>query len=219
MMKLMIRITALVITCLSAARIVAAGGWSVMTLDEVLQRVVVSEPLEIGFAIRPHGRTLVNGIEASVVLEHADNGKILRFNATNDGNGHYLARVRFPEPSIWRLSLDGYGWHPMPEIEVLAEQAKRDPPLRRTEVGKSLFVGKGCSTCHANGRIAGVRTTVQQAPDLTQYRNSPEFLRQWLDDPATVRADATMPDLDLKPQEIDLLIAFLNDHSRTVGLE
>jgi cytochrome c2 len=80
-------------------------------------------------------------------------------------------------------------------------------------MGRALFSAKGCATCHINRRIvngtgdccAGV------GPDLTTYTNDPAFLRRWLAEPASVRPTTTMPDLDLSSDEIEDLIAFLNE--------
>ena len=87
-----------------------------------------------------------------------------------------------------------------------------DPMVAAAARGRELFRNKGCVTCHTNQRIEG-RSGVLGigAPNLTDYRNSPEFLRDWLADPAQARPGATMPNLRLTPAEIDDLVAFLNE--------
>lgn len=72
--------------------------------------------------------------------------------------------------------------------------------------GAALFRGKGCVACHRHDAVDAVGNV---GPDLTHYNPDPVFLRRWLLDPAAVRPDATMPDLDLQPAEIESLIAFL----------
>jgi cytochrome c1 len=54
------------------------------------------------------------------------------------------------------------------------------------------------------------RFSFQGAPNLTDYTNDPVFLRRWLADPAAVKPGTPMPDLDVAPEEIEDLIAFLN---------
>jgi mono/diheme cytochrome c family protein len=86
--------------------------------------------------------------------------------------------------------------------------------------GKALFLAKGCATCHQH---AAVQTSyrVSIGPDLTNYTNSPEFLRRWLADPQSVRPQTApafgpsnvMPNLHLGPDEIEALIAFLNGNA------
>lgn len=85
------------------------------------------------------------------------------------------------------------------------------------EEGKALFLAKGCATCHVHAAVP-TSYRVSVGPDLTQYTNSPEFLRRWLADPQSVKPQAapafgpsgTMPNLHLSPAEIEALIAFLN---------
>ena len=47
-------------------------------------------------------------------------------------------------------------------------------------------------------------------PDLTTYRWSADYLRTWLKDPAAVKPGTDMPNLGLKRDEIEALIAFLS---------
>jgi hypothetical protein len=46
--------------------------------------------------------------------------------------------------------------------------------------------------------------------DLTRFTASPEYLRSWLSDPASVKQDTEMPDLNLSGAEIEELITFIN---------
>jgi cytochrome c2 len=74
-----------------------------------------------------------------------------------------------------------------------------------------LFVAIGCVVCHVNSNVQESESfSLSIGPDLTRYGNDPAFLAGWLADPVSVRPTATMPDLGLKPDEIDALIAFLN---------
>lgn len=86
------------------------------------------------------------------------------------------------------------------------------PPLTAAERGRALFLNKGCATCHVNSRADQTPDMLEQVgPNLTRYTNDPAFLQQWLDDPAALRPGTGMPDLDLSPDEIEDLIAFLNE--------
>jgi cytochrome c2 len=76
--------------------------------------------------------------------------------------------------------------------------------------GKALFSAKGCVTCHHHGAIAGSGTFGEGNPDLTTFRWSTDYLRTWLEDPAAIKPDTTMPNLNLKSDEIEALIAFLS---------
>lgn len=75
------------------------------------------------------------------------------------------------------------------------------------EHGRNLFMLKGCTSCHTYTPITGDGLSV--GPNLTHYVPDPEFVRTWLRDPAAVRPETRMPDLDLSEADIDALIAFL----------
>ena len=79
--------------------------------------------------------------------------------------------------------------------------------------GAALFRAKGCVSCHRHDAVAG-GDSVEIGPNLTHYDADPAFLRRWLRDPAAVRPDTRMPNLQLAPAEIEALIAFLGNDER-----
>jgi cytochrome c2 len=82
--------------------------------------------------------------------------------------------------------------------------AKADPAY-----GRALFVAKGCSSCHLHSNVSLSVPGPFIGPNLTNYPNTPEFMRAWLSDPAKLRPETKMPDLNLTEAEMDALIAFL----------
>jgi mono/diheme cytochrome c family protein len=88
--------------------------------------------------------------------------------------------------------------------------ASQAPAESRVARGATLFVNKGCITCHTHGAIGYQGVTINVGPDLSAYRNDELFLRTWLKDPAALRPNTTMPNLQLSEEEIETLIAFLN---------
>jgi cytochrome c2 len=87
--------------------------------------------------------------------------------------------------------------------------AQNTPPtMSLVEQGKALFVAKGCVRCHVNEKITDMEAP-HIGPDLTKYQGDPEFLRAWLADPAAMKKNTQMPDLQLSDEEIEALIAFL----------
>ena len=79
------------------------------------------------------------------------------------------------------------------------------------QLGHDLFIAKGCVTCHINGRAKNQgHTLIGIGVDLTNYQADPEYLMSWLKDPSSIKPNTKMPDLDLKKDEIEALIAFLN---------
>lgn len=80
-----------------------------------------------------------------------------------------------------------------------------------TPDGATLFVAKGCASCHRHDQVN--RETMDifwgDAPNLSRYQGTAEFLRLWLKDPRAVRTDAQMPNLNLSQTDIETLITFL----------
>ncbi len=83
--------------------------------------------------------------------------------------------------------------------------------------GEDFFMGMQCIGCHT---IAGTKAQGQVGPNLTHFAsrttfaggvltNTPENLATWLANPQAVKPGNLMPDLNLGPGGIKLLIAFL----------
>jgi hypothetical protein len=88
-----------------------------------------------------------------------------------------------------------------------------ESPVSQVELGRQLFLAKGCITCHYNDKAASRSeywTIEMGAPDLSKFSASPEVLFIRLKDPAAAKSDTKMPDLGLKEAEIEALIAFIN---------
>ena len=72
--------------------------------------------------------------------------------------------------------------------------------------GSRLFMAQGCYGCH---RIGALGTPI--GPDLSRVGakyTEPDLVR-WLSDPASQKPNAHMPKLELKPEEITALAAYL----------
>jgi cbb3-type cytochrome oxidase cytochrome c subunit len=95
--------------------------------------------------------------------------------------------------------------------EVSAISMKSSPS--QVELGRQLFIAKGCITCHYNDRAASRSdywTIEMGAPDLSKYSSAPEILFIRLKDPAAAKSDTNMPNLNLKKEEMEALVAFIN---------
>ncbi|MBX7236655.1 MAG: c-type cytochrome [Caldilineales bacterium] len=101
-----------------------------------------------------------------------------------------------------------------PPTVVTASAAPSGAGAGQVSEGRALFLAKGCVTCHVHAEAPSRGfVSVDIGPVLTNYvapAGSP-FLRQWLADPKSLRPATEMPDLDLSPQEIASLIAFLSN--------
>jgi mono/diheme cytochrome c family protein len=99
---------------------VFAGGWAVVTLDELPTNVVAGEPLTIGFTVLQHGRTPVDGLKPTITFTLYKEKQVV-FDAKEDGKpGHYSATVILPKEGEWNWSINAFGKSPMPAISVTA---------------------------------------------------------------------------------------------------
>jgi hypothetical protein len=270
---------------------VVAGGWAVITLDELPLGAVAGQPLTVGFTVRQHGRTLMTGL-APKVIAILDEEKLTFFAEEDKDPGHYTATMTLPKEGDWRWSIEAFTMYkPMPVLTVVAPEAAMSSPFRepvplaflasamvlasvavfvlglltaaigfrrrsrtvmlltvfcllagfallaastgmgsgadakaksesaddsslsQVELGRQLFLAKGCITCHSNSKASGsaqYMTIGMGAPDLSNFSASPEALRLRLKDPAEVKSDTMMPNLELSEPEIEALIAFIN---------
>ena len=271
-----------------------AGGWAVITLDDLPTNVVAGEPLTIGFTVLQHGMTPMNDLSPTVTVILRNEEK-LAFRAEADHKpGHYTATLTLPKEGSWEWYIQAFSMDQrMPELTVapaktvtasepaakvesppaslspllllrglalgvglvgllLAFQRKSrlagmaaglsliigigtfmvgsatpvveaqsvpvselsaETSLSQVELGRQLFLAKGCITCHYNSRAASrtdYLTIETGAPDLSNYSSAPEILAIRLKDPAAAKSDTQMPNLELKETEIEALIAFIN---------
>lgn len=273
-----------------------AGGWAVITLDELPINVVAGEPLTVGFTVLQHGITPMTGIEPTVTAKLSRTEKMVVPAKPKGDPGHYVATLTFPKEGNWEWSIQAFTMDQhMPVLNVTAPVAgavnqpvvKTEPvttsnsallivrilafavgliclvwayqqksrlalalmvaaismgvasfmmgstvpqaeaqtqsesfsevslesSISQVEMGRQLFIAKGCITCHYNDR-AGSRSeywTIETgAPDLSNYSSAPEILFIRLKDPAAAKSDTKMPQLGLKQSEIEALVAFIN---------
>ena len=262
-----------------------AGGWAVITLDELPLNVIAGEPVAISFTVLQHGRTPMLDLHPTITARAAS-AEPMVISAEPDGKpGHYAATLTFPKEGNWEWSIQAFTMdQPMPALKVASanpasapstSQSESTPswllpgllafgiavaglvfafrrrsrlvgalaglcllagvgtfimglPLSRaeaqgkefsatsisqTELGRQLFIAKGCITCHFNTKAADRSdywTIEMGAPDLSNFSASPEILEIRLKDPTAAKSDTAMPNLGLKKTEIEALIAFIN---------
>lgn len=259
-----------------------AGGWAVITLDELPAQVVAEQSVTIGFMVRQHGQRPMEGLTPQIKTINANTGESFLVAAKPKGKlGHYVAELAFPQTGTWDWSIQAFGMdQPMPALNVLsaapitAEPATQSPswplligvaglvgaagtsllwwrkrawwaavPVVTTlivsgagfassanytetvapegtsavevELGRDLFIAKGCIVCHDHRDLSEVRrgfADFRVGPDLPSLMTmsaEPALLHTWLKDPTAIKPDAQMPNLELKKTEIEALTAFL----------
>lgn len=191
-----------------------AGGWAVITVEELPNEITVGRPVTLTYSVRQHGRTLLSGLNGS--LEAVSAGQTIRETASAGIDvGQYNVTFTPTHPGTWTLTLrSGFGKNAITLMPIPAVNAGRTAqPLAAAERGLRLFVAKGCMTCHVHPDVQG-SGEVKVGPDLAGRRFTADYLQRFLADPniATTRGPGgfEMPNLKLDPQEINSLVAFIN---------
>jgi hypothetical protein len=119
-----------------------AGGWAVITLDELPADVIAGEPLTIGFTVRQHGVTLMDGLYPTVTSTLSKEEHLV-VQAEADGKpGHYTATLTFPKEGNWEWSIQAFSMdQPMPTLRVTAPIATtaQQPVLKSEPVAVTLW--------------------------------------------------------------------------------
>jgi cytochrome c oxidase subunit 2 len=98
--------------------------------------------------------------------------------------------------------------------------ADQQAPARddaRARDGRGLFTSLACINCHT---VRGTEANGVFGPDLTHLmsratigagviQNTPETLRAWVDDPASLKPGALMPAMKLSREDLDKVTAYL----------
>ncbi|GIK42257.1 MAG: hypothetical protein BroJett011_60900 [Chloroflexota bacterium] len=101
-----------------------AGGWTVVTLDQLPADVVTRKPIRLGFMIRQHGRTPWVYDQVRVHAVHIESQEKISVQAEAEGaKGHYVAALNFPQAGAWRWGIESGlmpSQQPMPDLTVIA---------------------------------------------------------------------------------------------------
>jgi hypothetical protein len=102
-----------------------AGGWAVITLDDLPRHIVAQQPFTIGFSVRQHGRTFRDDLAPIIRFDRADGRDSFTVTAQREGgSGHYVASVTFPSDGQWdwRVDIEQFGMitQPLPALAVMA---------------------------------------------------------------------------------------------------
>lgn len=182
-----------------------AGGWAVVTVDDLPDYAVAGTPVTLSWVIRQHGEEPVNRLTARVDAV-SGSGRTSVVARPGTGPGRYTATLTLPRPGKWTLTIhSGFGrsnvtLHP---IAVVTSGMVPAVALTDAERGERLFVAKGCVTCHVDAKVG---------PTLAGRRFEPVYLAGFLEKPRRITPSApmVMPNLGLKHREIASLVAYLN---------
>jgi hypothetical protein len=185
-----------------------AGGWAVVTLDDLPESVEVGKAVSLTYMVRQHGVEPHDGLRGIV---EATSGRLTARGVVTPGDrkGQYTARITLPTAGDWSIRIES--GFPKADVTLLPIPAltageTMTRPASDADRGGRLFVAKGCVTCHVQ---------IPVGPKLEGKRFDPTYLAGFLaNPPATPRVPATgpMPNLGLDQREIASLVAYLNNN-------
>lgn len=99
---------------------VFAGGWAVITLDELPTGVVAGEPFTVGFTVLQHGRTPMTDLDPVIIAHLGD--ETITVVAKEDGkSGHYATSLTLPSEGDWEWTIQAFTMEQkMPTLRVSA---------------------------------------------------------------------------------------------------
>ncbi len=111
-----------------------AGGWAVITLDELPSNVVMGESITVGFMVLQHGRTPMTGLYP-IITANSDHEEFLVTAEPEGKPGHYTAILTFPQDGDWQWSIQAFTMQQaMPVLRVTpVAVVSANPPVARTK--------------------------------------------------------------------------------------
>jgi mono/diheme cytochrome c family protein len=190
-----------------------AGGWAIVTLTEFPDHATAGKPLNLSFAVRQHGVTLLSGLHPAIRATNGTGAVVDSGAKATRTPGEYSAALTLPEPGEWKITIaSGFMDNAitLPTLKVTADGSPAPVAFSPATRGLRLFTAKGCVGCHRHIEVNPERTGDPKF-DLTSKRFSPAYLKKFLKDPSIKTTN--MPNLKLTDQEIDALAAFLEKGS------
>ena len=187
------------------------GGWAVVSIEELPSHAVVGVPVQLNYAVRQHGVTLIDELNGEIT---GTGPARLTTKAKGAGNGRYTSEMTFNSPGTWKVEVDA-GFGPSKAVVPIRVVAKGAPApfVSLGERGAEVFAAKGCASCHEHAKVPAAGYSAKIGPDLSEPKYASDYLARFLADPS-IKTNWTntnrMPNLGLRASEINALIAFLN---------
>ncbi len=182
-----------------------AGGWAVITVDDLPDYAEAGKPLALTYVVRQHGHTPLFALEGAI---EATSGRLTAAGtvAPREAN-RYAGSIVLPSPGEWSITVkSGFGRSDVTllPLTVVAPGGSLTRPVTDIERGHRLFVAKGCVTCHEQMEIG---------PSLAGKRFDVAYISGFIANPPekpSRSGGSSMPKLGLQPREIAAVVAYLN---------
>jgi hypothetical protein len=205
----------------SLCTVAQAGGWDLVTMKDFPDFAVAGETLQLTFTVWVPSLEPLAGLRPVVRATDAKGRTVRAMAKGSAATGEYTVALILPAPGDWVIALDTeYEGAAMLPLKVIAPGTAAPTQRSLTARGLRLFTLKGCNGCHLHPDVKEGRP---YGPDLTGKRFAAEYLTRFLADPAITPVPEEvcsedrsfcgspypMPNLNLKHNEIDALVAFL----------
>lgn len=130
-------VLALLLT-LAIAVPVYAGGWAVITLDELPTGVIAGELFTVGFTVLQHGITPMTDLDPTILAVSPDGEKFIVLAKPEGKPGHYAATLTFPTKGKWNWTIQAFTMEQkMPVLSVAAPSIASAPGIKAEPVKES----------------------------------------------------------------------------------
>lgn len=189
----------------------AHGGWSVISVRDVPDRLLVAQPVDLQFTIRQHGMDRQGGLKPTVTVR--GQGDPVTVAAVPTGKtGDYRATITAPAAGEWSININsGFGRSRLSLLPTVAVApgavGSAVPEVAR---GKRLFVAKGCIVCHVHPQVTDTgNESIPVGPPLGARTLDASAIASILTNGVNPGKGPKMPNLELRPAEVAALTTFL----------
>lgn len=117
-----------------------AGGWAVITLDELPSGVIAGDPFTVGFTVLQHGRTPMTDLDPTILAESSAGEKFIVLAKPEGKPGHYAATITFPSEGDWEWKIQAFTMEQkMPTLSVAAP-VSASVPVAKTQPAEAQAV-------------------------------------------------------------------------------
>jgi hypothetical protein len=215
------RTTLTLLFALALPAVVAfVGGWATISVEDLPDHLVASQPTILTFTVRQHGVSPLSDLTPRVIAVNAKQRLQVVAKPTST-KGQYQASLVIPGEGTWAITVES-GFGPsklaLAPMTALSMSAAAATPLEAAERGRRVFIARGCSMCHEHaGARAGEKALDVAAPELTGRTYPLAMLSRQVTDPAGAAAflkrEGKMPPQSLRPTEIAAIAEFLRASS------
>ncbi len=119
--KFRISVVLALLLALTIAVPVFAGGWAVITLDELPTNVTAGEPFKVGFTVLQHGITPMTDLDPTILAVSPVGEKFVVLAKPEGRPGHYAATLTFSTEGDWNWTIQAFTMEQkMPVLSVAA---------------------------------------------------------------------------------------------------